>query len=68
MFNWIVNDPGNALNCLTLLTYVYKSYISNIYIYIYIYIYKLDLSLNNALWLMCDKTKPNQTKPNYFKK
>ena len=24
---------------------------------------KLDLPLNNLQWLMCYKTKPNQTKP-----
>ena len=25
---------------------------------------KLDLALNNIQWLICHKTKPNQTKPN----
>ena len=53
---------SNTWNYLTLLTYVYKSYISNIYIYIYIYIYmnKPDLALNNIQWLACHKTKLNQ--------
>ena len=27
-----------------------------------IYMYKLDLALNNLEWLICHKTKPNQTK------
>ena len=26
--------------------------------------YKEDLALNNLHWLICHKTKPNQTKPN----
>ena len=26
--------------------------------------YKEDLVLNNRQWLICHKTKPNQTKPN----
>ena len=26
--------------------------------------YKEDLALNNLQWLICYKTKPNQTKPN----
>ena len=26
--------------------------------------YKEDLALNNLQWLVCHKTKPNQTKPN----
>ena len=25
-----------------------------------------DLALNNLQWLICYKTKPNQTKPNYI--
>ena len=25
---------------------------------------KMDLALNNLQWLICHKTKPNQTKPN----
>ena len=25
--------------------------------------YKLDFVLNNLQWLICHKTKPNQTKP-----
>ena len=54
MINWIVCDTWNHL---TLLTYVYKSYMS------YIYKYKPDLALNNLQWLICHKTKPNQTKP-----
>ena len=29
-----------------------------------IYMYKKDLVLNNLQWLICHKTKPNQTKPN----
>ena len=29
-----------------------------------IYMYKLDLALNNLQWLICHKTRPNQTKPN----
>ena len=28
-----------------------------------IYIYKKDLALDNLQWLICHKTKPNQTKP-----
>ena len=27
---------------------------------------KMDLVLNNVQMLICHKTKPNQTKPNYF--
>ena len=42
-------------NNLTLLTDVYKSCIYNIYMY------KLDLVLNNLQYLICPKTKPNQT-------
>ena len=30
---------------------------------IYIYIYKPDSALNNLEWLICDKTKPYQSKP-----
>ena len=26
--------------------------------------YKMDLALNNLQWLMCHKTKPNETKSN----
>ena len=29
-----------------------------------VYMYKMDLVLNNLQWLMCHKTKSNQTKPN----
>ena len=28
--------------------------------------YKEDLALNNVKWLICHKTRPNQTKPNMF--
>ena len=28
-----------------------------------IYIDKKDLALNNSQWLVCHKTKPNQSKP-----
>ena len=45
---------SNTWNHLTLLAYVYKSYISNIYMN------KPDLSLNNLQWLVCHKTQPNQ--------
>ena len=31
-----------------------------------IYMYKQDLALNNLQWLICHKTKPNQTKPFIF--
>ena len=34
---------------------------STSYIIYLIYICKLDLALNNLEWLMCHKTKPNQT-------
>ena len=27
--------------------------------------YKEGLALNNLQWLICHKTKPNQTKPNF---
>ena len=40
---------SNTKNHLTLLTYVYKSFIS--------FMYKPDLALNNQQWLMCQKTK-----------
>ena len=33
-----------------------KSYLINMY--------KENLALNNLQWLICHKTKPNQTKPN----
>ena len=29
----------------------------------FIYLYKKDLTLNKLQWLICHKTKPNQTKP-----
>ena len=32
-----------------------------------IYKFKLDLALNNLQWLLCHKTKLNQTKPNQTK-
>ena len=28
--------------------------------------YKMDLRLNNLQWLICHKTKPNQTKPKQY--
>ena len=28
--------------------------------------YKEDMALNNLQWLVCHKTKPNQTKPNHI--
>ena len=28
--------------------------------------YKEDMALNNLQWLICHKTKPNQTKPNHI--
>ena len=28
--------------------------------------YKKDLALNNLQWLICYKTKPNQTKPSHI--
>ena len=31
-----------------------------------IYMYKKDLVLNNIPWLICHKTKPNQTKSHVF--
>ena len=31
-----------------------------------IYMYKEDLVLDNQQWLICHKTKPNQTKPNLY--
>ena len=31
-----------------------------------LYMYKEDLALNNLQWLICHKTKPNQTKPKMF--
>ena len=31
-------------------------------------IYTQDLALNNQQWLICNKTKPNQTKPNQITK
>ena len=34
--------------------------------YIYIYIYINDLALNKLQWLICHKTKPNQTKYHLF--
>ena len=32
------------------------------------YIYEEDLVLNNQQWLICHKTKQNQTKPNQILK
>ena len=32
-----------------------------------VYMYKMDLALNNLHWIICYKTKPNQTKPNQTK-
>ena len=32
------------------------------------YEYETDLVLNNLQWLICHKTKPNQTKPNKNKR
>ena len=32
-----------------------------------IYTYKKDLALNNLQWLICHKTKPNQTRPDQTK-
>ena len=46
---------SNTRDYLTLLTYVYKLYVSK-------YMYKPDLALDNQQWLTCHKTKPNQTK------
>ena len=43
---------SNTWNYLTLLTYDYKSNISNIYVC------KADLALNNQQWLIYHKTKP----------
>ena len=31
-----------------------------------IYMYKEDVALNNLQWLICHKTKPNQTKSYIF--
>ena len=31
-----------------------------------IYMYEKDLALNNLQWLICHKTKPNQTKPLFY--
>ena len=31
------------------------------------YMYKNGFGINNLQWLMCHKTKPNQTKPIKFK-
>ena len=31
-----------------------------------IHMHKQDLALNNLLWLVCPKPKPNQTKPIFF--
>ena len=30
------------------------------------YMYKQDLALNNQQWLICHKTKPSQSKPQYI--
>ena len=40
---------------------IYKMCLQIIYL---IYMYRKDLALNDLLWLICHKTKPNQTKPN----
>ena len=52
MFNWIVCELGPILVCWLGLT-------NHIYL---IYINKPDLALNNLQWLICHKTKTNQTK------
>ena len=31
-----------------------------------VYMFKIDLALDNLQWLICHKTKPNQTKQNNF--
>ena len=42
---------------------IYKMCLEIIYL---IYMYKEDLALNKLLWLICHKTKPNQTKSYIF--
>ena len=43
---------------------IYKICLEIIYL---IYMYKKELALNHLQWLICHKTKPNQTKPNIYK-
>ena len=42
---------------------VSKIFTNHIYL---VDVYKKDLALNNRQWLICYKTKPNQTKPNHI--
>ena len=43
---------------------VLKHFLQTMRLQIIYKMYKEDFVLNNLQWLMCDKTKPNQTKPN----
>ena len=53
---WYVAILGIVLLCWLMLLNIYQ-----------IYIYKEGLALNNLQWLICHKTKPNQTKSNQTK-
>ena len=44
---------------------IYKMCSQIMYIYL-MYIYKEDLALNNQQWLICYKSKANQTKSNSY--
>ena len=54
-------NPAQVLFRMLSTKCLFKSYI---YIYM-IYMYTVDLALNNLQWLICHKTQPNPTKPNF---
>ena len=55
-FNWVQKMSSGLFENI-----IYKMCSEIIYL---IYMYKKDLALNDGHWLICYKTKPNQTKPN----